>query len=75
MKPAQCRMARAALRWTTAELARSSGVGINTVTRFEDGQDARTSSVDKMRVALENAGIVFLEAGISSPGLGVAIAT
>jgi transcriptional regulator with XRE-family HTH domain len=53
-------MARAALKWSTQELAEKAGVGVNTVNRFEDGQDARMSSVDKMRAALEAAGIEFI---------------
>jgi transcriptional regulator with XRE-family HTH domain len=53
-------MARAALRWSTAELAEKAGVGVNTVNRFEDGQDARVSSVDKIRAAFETAGIEFI---------------
>lgn len=53
-------MARAALKWSTADLAKMAGVGVNTVNRFEDGQDARMSSVDKMRSALEAAGIEFI---------------
>lgn len=52
-------MARAALKWSTQDLAREAGVGVNTVNRFEDGQDARISSVEKMRAALEAAGIEF----------------
>jgi hypothetical protein len=53
-------MARSALEWTTAELGKRAGVGVNTVNRFETGQDARVSSVDKMRAALETAGVEFI---------------
>lgn len=53
-------MARAALAWTTAQLAQASGVGLNTVNRFESGQDARLSSVEKIKVALEAAGVQFI---------------
>ncbi|MCJ2012318.1 helix-turn-helix domain-containing protein [Methylobacterium sp. J-076] len=53
-------MARAALGWTTQDLAREAGVGGNTINRFEAGQDARISSVDKMRSALEAAGLEFI---------------
>jgi transcriptional regulator with XRE-family HTH domain len=60
MKPFQCRMARAALNWTTQQLASAAGVGLNTVNRFESGQDARISSVDKMRAALDAAGVEFI---------------
>jgi transcriptional regulator with XRE-family HTH domain len=61
-------MARAALNWTTADLAREASVGVNTVNRFEAGNDARVSSVDKMRRALEAAGVIFLENG-EGPGV------
>jgi predicted transcriptional regulator len=53
-------MARAALGWTTQDLAREAEVGANTVNRFEAGQDARLSSVSKMRRALENGGVQFI---------------
>jgi len=60
MSPMQCRMARSALSLTTADLAALAGVGVNTVNRFEAGQDARLSSVAKMQVALEKAGVEFI---------------
>jgi ribosome-binding protein aMBF1 (putative translation factor) len=53
-------MARAALGWSTADLAGEASVGVNTVNRFEAGHDARLSSVAKMRKALESAGIEFI---------------
>jgi hypothetical protein len=34
------RMARAAINWTTRDLAQAASVGINTVTRFENGGEA-----------------------------------
>nr|WP_210202650.1 helix-turn-helix transcriptional regulator [Sinorhizobium sp. BJ1] len=63
-------MGRAALNWSTQELARKSGVGANTVNRFESGQDARVSSVDKMRKAMEDSGVVFITEGETSAGGG-----
>jgi transcriptional regulator with XRE-family HTH domain len=53
-------MARAALDWSTADLARAAIVGQATVNRFEAGRDARISSVEKLRAALEAAGITFI---------------
>jgi transcriptional regulator with XRE-family HTH domain len=53
-------MARAALDWRTTDLARAASVGLNTVNRFESGRDARISSVEKLRAALEAAGIAFI---------------
>jgi predicted transcriptional regulator len=60
MTPTQCRMARAALDWSTTDLARAAEVGPATVNRFETGQDARISTVEKLRTALEAAGVVFI---------------
>ena len=61
-------MARAALRWSTQKLAEMASVGVNTINRFEDGQDARLSSVDKMKRALESAGVLFLSDGQTIDG-------
>jgi transcriptional regulator with XRE-family HTH domain len=59
MTPEQCRMARAALKWSTKQLAERADVGLNTVNRFEEGGNTQTESVDRMRQALENNGIRF----------------
>lgn len=71
MKPIQCRMARAALSWSTQDLAKAAGVGANTVNRFEAGQDARVSSVDKMRLAMEAAGVIFVAENGEGPGVRI----
>ncbi len=63
-------MGRAALNWSTQELAQKAGVGANTVNRFEAGQDARVSSVDKMRTAMEESGVVFIADGETSAAGG-----
>jgi predicted transcriptional regulator len=60
MTPIQCRMARTALDWSSADLARAAEVGQATVTRFETGRDARMSTVEKLRSAFEAAGIAFI---------------
>lgn len=62
-------MARAALSWSTQELARKAEVGVNTVNRFESGQDARVRSVDKMRDAFVSAGIIFVAENGEGPGV------
>jgi transcriptional regulator with XRE-family HTH domain len=53
-------MARAALDWSTTDLARAANVGVNSVNRFETGRDARISTVEKLRSALEVAGVAFI---------------
>ncbi|KSV90960.1 hypothetical protein N181_09850 [Sinorhizobium fredii USDA 205] len=66
-------MGRAALNWSTQELARRAGLGPNTVNRFEAGQDARVSSVEKMQKAMEDAGLVFIADGETSAGGGLGV--
>jgi hypothetical protein len=71
MTPTQCQMARAALDWRTTDLAREASVGLNTVNRFEAGRYARISSVEKLRAALEAAGIAFIAE--NGGGVGVCL--
>jgi len=66
-------MARAALEWSGGDLAKAAGVGLNTVSRFEQGGDARRSSVEAMQRAMEEAGIEFLAPGQHSPEGGEGI--
>ncbi len=60
----QIRAARALLDWEQSDLSKRSGVSINTVSRMETGAPGepipgRTASLDKIRRALEAAGIEF----------------
>lgn len=68
-------MARAALNMSNAELAKLAGVGVNTVSRFELGQDVRMSSVAAIRSALESKGAKFVAPGqvasVDSVGIGL----
>jgi transcriptional regulator with XRE-family HTH domain len=59
MKAIQLRMARAAVGWGVRELAKKAGVTANTVTRIENGADAKQSTMDRLQHALEAAGIEF----------------
>src|SRR5207245_10048489 len=59
MRPIQLRMARAAVGWGVRELAVKAGITANTVTRIENGADAKQSTMDKLRAALEAAGAEF----------------
>ena len=57
-------MARAALNWGVRELAQASGVGVNTVVRFENEKvEPNRSTLAAMQRALEAAGIEFLAGG------------
>jgi transcriptional regulator with XRE-family HTH domain len=69
MKPIQLRMARAAVGWGVRELAEKAGVTANTVTRIENGSDARQSTMDSLQQALEAAGVEFIEENGGGPGV------
>lgn len=58
-----CRAARTALNLSNGQLAELAGVGVNTVSRFEQGSDVRLSSADAIREAIEAQGVVFTSAG------------
>lgn len=65
-------MARQALRWTAADLANSSGVGLRTVKRVESKDGSPMSSVatlEKIRKAFEAAGIEFTGTPEDRPGV------
>jgi transcriptional regulator with XRE-family HTH domain len=59
----QCRMARAGLNWSAADLAQHSGVGYATVARFESGKPVRPESVAAMRTAFEAQGAQLIDGG------------
>ena len=69
MKAVQLKMARVAVGWGVRELAKKAGVTANTVTRIENGADAKQSTMDKLQHALEAAGLEFIEE--NGGGLGV----
>jgi transcriptional regulator with XRE-family HTH domain len=69
MKAVQLRMARAAVGWGVRELAREAGVTANTVTRIENGADAKQSTMDRLQRALEAAGVEFIDENGSGPGV------
>jgi ribosome-binding protein aMBF1 (putative translation factor) len=58
---AQCRAARAFLRWSAQELADRARVGVTTVRRFEiEAAVPVTSTTASLRRAFEDAGIEFV---------------
>ena len=69
MKPVQLKMARAAMGWGVRELAKKAGVTANTVTRIENGADAKQSTMDRLQHALEAAGIEFIQENGGGPGV------
>lgn len=71
---AQIRAARALVGWSQPVLAKASGVSLPTIVRMEGPVGPGRSSaanVDAVRQALENAGVIFLEADAGALGPGV----
>jgi transcriptional regulator with XRE-family HTH domain len=58
----QVRLARTALGWGVRDLALKAGVSPTTVTRFENGADARGDTLRQIEDVLERAGIIFVPA-------------
>lgn len=66
---AQSRMGRAALGWTTRDLARESQVSLSTVLRFESERFAITmANRSAIQHALEAAGVEFIPPTQHGPG-------
>jgi transcriptional regulator with XRE-family HTH domain len=65
--PVQCRMARAALGLGVRELASVAKVSIDTVVRFERGDELKERTVEALQRALEAAGVEFTNGG--KPGV------
>src|SRR5262245_50855715 len=51
------------------ELAEKAGVTPNTVTRIENGADAKQSTINKLRSTLEAAGVEFIDENGGGPGV------
>ena len=62
VEAAQARAARALIGWSQAKLAETAGVSVPTINAFEAGAPDRIANepIDKIRAALEAAGVVFL---------------
>ncbi len=69
IKGVQVRMGRAAVGWSVRELARIAGVTPNTISRIENGGDALASTLGRLQTALENAGVIFIDADDEGPGV------
>jgi transcriptional regulator with XRE-family HTH domain len=73
VEAAQVRAARALIGWPQSKLSEMAGVPVATINEFETrapdpiGQEA----VDKMRAALEAAGVVFIPKEDGGGGIGV----
>jgi transcriptional regulator with XRE-family HTH domain len=57
----QCKMARVALGWSAATLAKSAQVGVATINRFEAGSGTPIPvTLAAIQRALETAGVEFI---------------
>ena len=65
MNVTQCRMARAGLGWSVADLAKAAGLGERTVAKFETGGNVQASTVETLRQALVRHGVEFINGGKS----------
>lgn len=69
ISPAQIRAARALIGWKQTDLASASGVSEMSVKNIERGvTDPRASTLQALQSALEDAGVVFLDAGTVRDG-------
>jgi predicted transcriptional regulator len=72
--PAQIRAARALLGWKQVDLAKAAGLSALAVKGAEGGRtDPRTSTLNAIERAIEEAGVKFLDAGDASTGPGVCL--
>jgi len=61
LSPGQCRMARAALSWSGAQLAERARVGVTTIGRFEAGlTNPNRATLAALQLALEAGGVEFI---------------
>jgi hypothetical protein len=61
--PVQCWLAREARR-----LALAAGLSHSAVRDFKRGDAVRATTVEAIQRALENAGVIFIDAGDGGPG-------
>jgi transcriptional regulator with XRE-family HTH domain len=62
-------MARAALGWGVRELAAAAKMSIDTIARFERGEELKERTVEAIHRALEAKGIDFIEENGGGPGV------
>ncbi|WP_409999555.1 helix-turn-helix domain-containing protein [Rhizobium leguminosarum] len=61
-------MARTALGIGVRELAELAKVSPDTIARLERGEALRERTVEDIRIALENGGVIFLDDGSTADG-------
>ena len=67
---AQCRAARALIRWNQDQLAEASQVGVAAIRVFEAEQSSpRRVTLAALQSALEAAGVIFIASNGDGPGV------
>ena len=69
MKGIQCKLARVALGWGVLELAKMANVSTQTITRLERGEQLRATTLERIQLVLEEAGIDFIPENGGGPGV------
>jgi transcriptional regulator with XRE-family HTH domain len=72
MQRSQLRAARALLSWSQERLAEASGVSLATIKRLEPGEGilaTKVETMEKLRRALESAGVEFIAENGGGPGV------
>lgn len=73
MTPAQMRAARGLIHWTQAALAETAGVGLSTVVDVErERRPVSDELLQRLRAALEAAGVIFIDGNGEGPGVRLA---
>lgn len=74
ISPSQCKAARGLVNLSQGDLAQLSNLGLSTIVDFERGRRrVSEEAVLAIRLALDGAGVAFLDKGETSPGAGVAL--
>ena len=76
----QLRAARGLLGWNQSRLAEASGLAISTIKRMEGSRGTLRGTAEnvwKLQRALEDAGVIFIEAeeGVVGPGVRLKVDT
>jgi transcriptional regulator with XRE-family HTH domain len=67
--PVQSKMARAALGLGVRELAAAAKVSVDTVARFERGEELKERTVEALQNVFVHAGIEFINENGGGPGV------
>ena len=69
MTPIQCKMARTATGITVRKLGEITGLAFSTINRYENTGKANITTINKMKEALESAGVEFIPKNGGGPGV------